>query len=117
MSYQPYQSHDYARALQEAAEYLLSKPDFKTVVSGAYLYLGTFYSKDEFLAATRSMGALAKEFTDTQLKVKHVLPKGAELYFEIARDKVCKLVQRAKWECEPLLTPEEEASFGSTATD
>jgi hypothetical protein len=104
-------SHEYAKALQETAEYLLSKPDFMTGTSGPYIYLGTFYAKDEFLKAAKSLGNMKKEYTDIQLKMKQSLPQGAQLYFDIARDKVCRLVQEAKWECEPLMTPEEEASI------
>ena len=109
--YENKMSHAYAKALQEAAEYLLSKPDFMTGTSGPYIYLGTYYSKEKFLQAVHSLGNMEKEYTDTLLKVKHVLPQGAQVYTEIARDKVCRLVQEAKWECEPLMTPEEEASI------
>lgn len=111
--YENKNSHEYARALQQAAEFLLSKPEFTTETSGPYIYLGIFYDKEPFLKATRSLGALTKEYTTTQLKVKRELPLGARVYFEIGRDKVCRLVQEAKWECEPILSPEEDASVGA----
>jgi hypothetical protein len=104
-------SHTYARALQEAAEYLLSKPEFETETAGPYIYLGTYYDKSKFLAAARSLSPLAKEYTETQLKMSRTLPRDAKVHFEIARDKVCRKIQEAKWECEALLSPEEEASI------
>jgi len=111
MSYDNKMSHAYARALQEAAEYLLSKPDFETDTSGPYIYLGTFYDKGKFLVAARSLSPLAKEYNDTSLRMSRTFTQGAQVYFDIARDKVCRKVQEAKWECEPVLSPEEEAGI------
>jgi len=57
----------------------------------------------------RAIGAGKKEYSGTDLR--YVAKYGAEISMTIPRDQVCRKVQEAKWECEPLLTPEEEATL------
>ena len=57
------------------------------------------------------MESLKNISTVTELQDKTVEDHGAKITMAIPRDKVCRKVQEAKWECEPLLTPEEEAAL------
>src|SRR5271166_2244220 len=116
MSYETKTSHGYAKALIEAANYLLSKPEFATETGGPYVYLGIFWEKEKFLKAAKALGTFTKEYASGNLKIKNELPLGAQIYMEVPRDKVCRLVQEAKYECDPLFSPEEEAELDSEAS-
>jgi hypothetical protein len=116
MNYETKTSHAYAKALIEAANYLLDKPEFDTETAGPYIYLGHFWTKEKFLKAAKALGSFSKEYNDASLKIKNELPMGAQVYMEVSRDKVCRLVQEAKYECEPLLSPEEEAELDASAS-
>ena len=102
-------SHAYAKAIIQAAEFILSQPEFDTETEQPRLYIGWFWSKEPFLAAVRALGAGKKEYSGSDLRYSVV--HGAEITCTIPRDKVCRKVQEAKWECEPLLSPEEEATL------
>lgn len=104
-------SHEYAKKVKEAADYLLSRPEFETA-GDAWLYLGSFWGdKEGFLGAVRGIGAGKKDYSGSDLK--YTVTKGARMYFEVNRDSVCTLVTPAVYECEPLLSPEEEAEVGA----
>lgn len=104
-------SHEYAEKLEELAAYLKSKPEFDTTEN--HIDFGwAIMSKDKFLPIVRSLGSGQKEFTNTQLYYRPIgLPADVELRIFISRDKVCRKIQEEKWECEPILSPEEEAEL------
>jgi hypothetical protein len=102
-------SHEYAQRLRELGEFLLTKPEFET--ESDLMIFEYFYTKDKFLAAARAIGSGSKEYTESDFRFK---PAGFnELTLYISRDKVCRKVQEEKWECEPILSPEEEATVGA----
>ena len=103
-------SHAYAKAIIQAAEFILSQPEFDTESGTPGLCLGWYWSKESFLAVVRALGAGKKEYSDSDLRYT-VDTHGANIWLTIPRDKVCRKVQEAKWECEPLLSPEEEATL------
>ena len=103
-------SHEYAKQVIQAAEFILSRPEFEAETTSTTLYLGCFWDKALFLAAVRALGTGKKEYSGTELRYA-VEDHGAKMTMTIPRDKVCRKVQEAKWECEPLLTPEEEAAL------
>lgn len=103
-------SHEYAKQVIQAAEFIMSRPEFEAKCSSATLYLGWFWDKAPFLAAARALGTGKKEYSGTDLSYT-VEDHGAKITMSIHRDKVCRKVQEIKWECEPLLTPEEEAAL------
>ena len=107
-------SHEYARKLKVTAEFLLSRPEFNlpSYKDSANSYLGSYYQeKDAFLSAVKALGAVNKSFTGTELKISCSVIGGGDIYFDIARSVVCRKVQEEKWECQSLLTPEEEATI------
>lgn len=104
-------SHDYARRMQQIAEFLLSRPEFDTTTSVHMFF--PIYDKDKFLGAVHAMGSGSKEFTTGSYPEVVYSPAAApEIRVSIARDKVCRKVQDAVWECEPLLSAEEIAQVG-----
>lgn len=103
-------SHEYANRLKEIAEFLLSRPAFE--VANMPLVLQMYYDKDKFLAAALSLGSGKKEFTDGSWPEVKFFPDACpEIRLSIPRDKVCRKVQDVVWECEPFLSPEEEATL------
>jgi hypothetical protein len=107
-------SHEYAHMLNQLADFLLSRPEFETPNGRKSLYLGSYWDKkEEFLGAVRALGSGKKKWGDHDLDYVVTLPTGIEMYMAVCRSAVCRKVQEEKWECEPLLSPEEEASVGS----
>lgn len=108
-------SHEYARRLQEVSQTLLSRPDFDTKSNGPHFFL-SYWEKEEFLAAVKALGTGTKEFTTGSYPEVVFKPKDMpEVHVSIARDKVCRIVTPAipaEYDCEPFLSPEEEASIG-----
>ena len=105
-------SHELARKMAETADYLLRRPEFETpsYSDDSKMYLGSYYSnKEKMLAAVRALGAGEKKYSGTDLNFYSATP--IPIWFSVNRDQVCKKVQEEKWECEALLTPEEEASI------
>lgn len=98
-------SHDYARRLQEQAAFLLGKPEFKTE-SSPHAFFWYYGDKEGFLGAVKAVGSGKKEFTNDEVKFR---PVGfPEITIYANRNSVCKKVQEAVWECEPLLSAAEE---------
>lgn len=103
-------SHEYAQKLADTARFLLSRPEFETEME-PWVYLGNYWTdKDKFLAAVKALGAGVKEWGKDDLTFKVKSP--AEIVLSIQRSAVCRKIQEEKWECEPLLSPEEEAQIG-----
>ena len=99
-------SHEYAKKMQELAEFLLARPEFEAEGRPfVYLY---YYQKEPFLAAIRAIGAGEKEWTDTEIRFKPKgIPEDTAMQIYAPRDKLCKLVRAAEYDCEPLLSPGE----------
>jgi len=102
-------SHEYARELQRTVDHLLERPEFETNHSEPFLFI-SFWEKDAYVAAARALGSGIKQFSGGDL---HFKPNGTCLTLSISQDKVCRKVQEAKWECEPLFSPGEVRGFGS----
>jgi hypothetical protein len=99
-------SHELAHALIATAEFLLSQPEFATPSKTHSLYLGSYWDdKDALVAMVKAVGTVTKEYNGSDLQVNVDTP--VKIWTRINRDKVCRKVQEAKWECEPLLKPEE----------
>jgi len=105
-------SHEYARLLQKAAEVLLAKPEFETPRDYVWLWMGSYWSdKAKFLAAVQAAKPITKKYTSNDVVIHIPCGDDVQLYFDVNRDAVCHKVQEEKWSCEPLLSPEEEASL------
>lgn len=95
-------SHEYAEKLRGEADYLLTKDPFKIpdYMSGptSFWYM---WDKEPFLGAVRAVGSGRKE-----MQVDYVLfhPTDAPIFLKIDRNKVCKLVVPAQYDCEPFLS-------------
>lgn len=107
-------SHEYAAQLHEIAAFIESRPVFEMpdYTTKAWDRIQFFSDKDKFLAAGRAIGSFTKEFDRDDILLIHALPSGAHIDLVAARNLVCRLVKEAEYECEPLLTPEEEKSLG-----
>lgn len=99
-------SHQYAEYLKELAEFLLSKTDFKTDLEKAYLFIH-LYKKEELVAAVKALGTGTKEFKNDDFHFKPTTPEHLFIRIDAPRNIVCRLVEPAKYDCEPILTPEE----------
>lgn len=103
-------SHEYAKQLRVLADFLDSKPEFETKCK-LYAFF-SYYEKDDFLAAVKAVGSGKKEFTDNEIQFLPVINDNfIHLRLTAPRSAVCRLVQEAKYECDPLLSPEEEAAL------
>jgi hypothetical protein len=100
-------SHEYAAELAAIATRLQDSPSFELAHAGIQrLY---FWSdKNKFLAAARALGSGQKQYKDDELLF---IPYGTNLALVVNRSAVCRKVQEEKWDCEPLLSPQEEASI------
>jgi hypothetical protein len=108
-------SHELAAQLIATGQYLLSRPDFETPCTSHSLYLGSYWDdKERFIAAVRALGAGIKSYNGSDLQFNTKTP--LEIWTRINRQSVCKKVQEEKWECEPLLTPDEDAAIGGDAS-
>jgi len=102
-------SHQYAKQLKETAEHMLARPVFQLEeYSNPHVYV-SFYEKEKFVAAARSLGSGKKYFSMDDLLYE---PNGTCIVLVIGRDKVCRKIQDVKWECEPLLSTEEVEKLG-----
>lgn len=119
-------SHDMARNLQLAAEWILARPEFE-VGSEAYAesYNYAFFTeKPQFLAAIKAIGAGRKEWGDTTITFVADIP-GGRISISAPRTLACRVVRQAEteevvqtvtrivrpaeYDCDPFLTPAEEA--------
>jgi hypothetical protein len=107
-------SHEYAARIQAEAKYLLDKPPFEMptytgLIKEFYWYMG---DKAGFVAAVRALGTGEK-----QIGVEYVEfhPVDAPIAIRIERQHVCKLIEPAKYDCEPFLGPEEDAVIDAAA--
>jgi len=108
-------SHEYAEGMKQAAEFLLSRPEFETQLD-PWMYLGYYYSKEKFLDTVKALGSGHKEYQNDDLKFEN-REHGAKIQASIRRSEVCRLVKAAEYECVPLLSIEEEASLEPAPID
>ncbi len=104
-------SHEHALKLRELADFLLSRPAFKAPSDP--MILQSFYVKEDFLQAVKSIGSVTKKYTDGSFaELQCTSTTHPEILLYIPRDKVCRKVQDVVWECEPMLTAEEDSTVG-----
>jgi hypothetical protein len=71
-----------------------------------------FSDKDGFIAAVRAVGGGTKSVSSDDYKITVATgEQAAQLDLVANRDSVCRKVQDEVWECEPLLSKEEESSM------
>jgi hypothetical protein len=104
-------SYEYARQLKKIADYIFSRPEFE-VDSTPSAYLGHYWEREKFITMAKALGGVEKDYSGSELKIIKTIGE-ARLWASIARDKVCRKVQEAKWECEPLLSVEEVEQLGT----
>lgn len=115
-------SHDYARELHRVADWFLERPEFIWPYSepGESVFLYTS-SKEEFVRIVRALGSGKKEFTETAVKYTVSIPP-SRIQVEARREVLCRLIQPAQWECDPLLdiptqdTPAQPAGVSDEAS-
>lgn len=113
-------SHEYANELKKIADSILERQEF-TMPShynekSTFASIHFFSDKEGFLAAARSLGSFDKRI-DSLSHYYEIAPKFST-HFEVSanRDAVCRLIrpaQDAQYECEPLLSREEEAQLNA----
>jgi|SRR5271157_6091189 len=99
-------SHEYAQKTIEQCKYLLSRPEF--TMPGSDKKFMCFYDRDAFIAAVRALEPGKKEFKGADVDF---MIDAVNIVLSIPRNKVCKLVTPAVYDCEPFLGPEEEAEL------
>jgi hypothetical protein len=108
-------SHEYARRLQELAEFLLSRESFVLPYFEPTSYHHfRYYEKEPFIAAVKALGSGKKKITDGEIEFVVERP-GAHIGIEAPRNLLCRLIRPAEYDCDPLLSPEEEKSLGGAA--
>jgi hypothetical protein len=99
-------SHEYARKMQELAEKLLAKPEFDTLSTFCqYFY---FFEKDKFVDCVKALGSGRKEFLQENVYFRS---QDGLVTACIARDRVCRKVKEAEWECDPIFAADELAEL------
>lgn len=106
-------SHEYAQKLHEIAEFLESRTEFETNTKPRESFY-FWFNKEDFLAAVKSLGSGKKVFSGSDLRYE---VSGAPISVVISRDKVCRKVRDEEWECEPLLSPQEEETLTPIGED
>lgn len=109
-------SHELADQLQILADWLKSKPEFKTATAQPWLLLSEFYDKDTFLAAVRAAkpGTKGDGFDHETLRFTPNTGSTVRFNLDIKRDKICTLItpaQPAVYDCTPMLADHEEAEL------
>lgn len=108
-------SHDYAHFLQHAAEIFLSREAFQIPAHYDYSFnYFRFDNKDEFVAAVKALGPGKKVFSDDNIEFKIQEPH-VSIIVEAPRKLLCRLIRPAEYECDPLLSPDEEKQLGGAA--
>jgi hypothetical protein len=108
-------SRDYANRLRQLADWFDQRPEFPLPVDEGKMYDFFHYGndKDGFLAAVRSLGSGAKEFSNDDVKFLPKIGEAFHFVLDAARSTVCRKVQEEKWECDPLFSQEEEAELAA----
>lgn len=110
-------SHEYAVNLRRLADFLDSRPDFETATEKVYMFV-SFYEKEPLVAAVKALGSGTKEFSGDFLYFHPAINDGKLMVrAEAPRNKVCRLVREAEYDCEPLLSPTEISTLAPDADD
>lgn len=96
-------SHQYASKMMKVAQFLVEHTDIDIPKEEVTLNLN-YFNRDEFVKAVQTFGSGDKQVGSYEFSFT---VKNAPITLSIARDKVCKKIQDEKWECEPLMTPEQ----------
>lgn len=102
-------SHEWARELQETAAFLFSKPDVEIGPKIPETRGWFFNDKEVFLNLVRALKPGKKVMSDSYVDF---WPNGAHIQLTISRSLVCKRLN-PEYECEPLLSEEEDAEMES----
>ena len=107
-------SYEYAAKLANLAEFLNDRPEFELpgYTTEFHEHLTYFNDKERFLKAVHALGSGTKAIVDDNVNFRPSVDEGIVFQLSINRDRVCRKVQDAVWECEPLLSTEEEAQVG-----
>lgn len=107
-------SHEYAALLQQRSTYLLTRPKFDVPsYTGGKECLWYMWVKEPFLAAVKALGP-GKKIMGADYVEFH--PTDAPITVKIERNKVCTLVEPAKYDCTPLLSQIDELSMVEEVT-
>jgi len=114
-------SHEYAREITKIAAGLLDRPEFdmpdyySPTYKKSYMVLDYFGDKKRFLLAAKAIGTATKGGNDEDYVL---IPQFAPmLQVRANRNAVCRVVKPAvpaEYECDPLLSPQEEAQVGGS---
>jgi len=96
-------SHQIAKQLRATAEFLEARQDLE-LLSNPAINLFFWNEKESFIEAVKSLLPGKKEYKGNEVIFT---PEGTVLRLWLNRSAVCRKVQEEKWECEPLLSPEE----------
>jgi len=108
-------SRDHAKCLRELADWLDSRPEFEVPYFDRLAWLGfAYYEKDQFLAAVKALGTGKKEFGHNEIKFVVETPF-ARVSVSAPRDKVCRLIRPAEYECDPFFSEKELAEIDGAA--
>lgn len=112
-------SRDYATKLRVLADWLDQRTEFQMGDSERLFVALNYYDRESFTAAVKATKPGTKEVTNgsyPEVKFRPSLPD-SDTYFviSIARDKVCRKVQEAKWECEPILSELDEQELAEAS--
>ena len=104
--------------LRRLADALDKHPDTNIVKPWVQFYHGYYATKDQFLAVAKILPRpLTKSdgYNHDEFRLNYE-SDALDFHASIDRAKMCRLIapaQPAKYECEPLLSAEEEASLGA----
>lgn len=104
-------SHDYAKALQQAAEFFLSRPAFDIDSPRAYSFsYFRFHKKELFIAAVKALGSGTKGGDDKNIEFL-VRTGDVEITVSAPRNTLCRLIRPAEYDCDPFLSDAEQAEL------
>ena len=97
-------SHDYANQLLNISTFLKLRPAFPVPNwMGQLQYIHYGFAKKDFLAAVKALGSGTKNFSDSN-SVEFMPTDGMGFSVRVDRDRVCRKVKEAEYECESLLS-------------
>jgi hypothetical protein len=109
-------SHEYARCLQQFANFLLSRDAFELPwTTPTTFHHMTYYDpedKGRFIAAVKALGTGEKKFTEDHVEFIVNAPGTDAFTIRAPRHVICRLLKPAKYECDPLFSPEEVSQLG-----
>lgn len=108
-------SHEYALELKRLADEMLACPDFQLGWTHDEVTLGIGASKDELLAFAKNLHPLRKEFSEKEIELRFGSGR-ISAKISANRSTACRIVKPAEpavYECDPLLSQEEEAQVNN----